>query len=152
MYIDQPKGFVKVGEEDKVYRIRKVLYGLKQAPRAWFSRIEWYFKREGFQKSSYNHTLFLKKSETTMLVVSLYVDDLIFTTSDERTFVDFKTSMQKEFEMTDMGKMKFFLGVKVNQGNDGIYISVRRSMPKKCWKGSIWRTATLFKIQLFQGL
>jgi hypothetical protein len=49
VYIDQPKGFVKKGEEGKVYRLKKALYGLKQAPRAWFSRIESYFSKEGFK-------------------------------------------------------------------------------------------------------
>lgn len=39
VYVDQPEGFVKRGEEDKVYRLKKALYGLKQAPRAWFSRV-----------------------------------------------------------------------------------------------------------------
>ena len=55
------KGFVKKGEENKVYRLRKALYGLKQAPRAWFSKIESYFKKEGFEKSNYDHTFFLKR-------------------------------------------------------------------------------------------
>jgi len=126
VYVDQPDGFVRVGEEDKVYKLRKALYGLKQAPRAWFSRIESYFKREGFQKSSYDHTLFFKKSESKILMVSLYVDDLLFTGNDELMCVEFKASMQKEFEMTDMGKMKFFLGVEVHQSEDGIHISQKK--------------------------
>ena len=56
VYVDQPEGFVKKGEENKVYRLRKALYSLKQAPRAWFSKIESYFKNEGFEKSNYDHT------------------------------------------------------------------------------------------------
>lgn len=144
VYVDQPEGFVKVGEEDKVYRLKKALYGLKQAPRAWFSRIESYFKKEGFEKSSYDQTLFLKKSQNNLLVVSLYVDDLIFTGNNERMCVEFKTSMQREFEMTDMGKMKFFLGVEFIKEKK-VYIFVRKSMPKKCLRGSIWEVATLSK-------
>lgn len=45
VYVDQPEGFVKRGEEDKVYQLKKALYDLKQALRAWFSRIEGYFKQ-----------------------------------------------------------------------------------------------------------
>lgn len=126
VYVDQPQGFVKLGEEDKVYRLKKALYRLKQAPRAWFSRIESYFKREGFEKSNYDHTLFLKKIEGKILVVSLYVDDLILTGNDLEMCVEFKSSMQNEFEMTDMGKMKFFLGVEVDQREDGIHISQKK--------------------------
>jgi hypothetical protein len=59
VYIDQPPGYVKLGAEDKVYKLKKALYGLKQAPRAWYSRIEAYFLREGFQKCPHEHTLFL---------------------------------------------------------------------------------------------
>lgn len=43
VYVDQLEGFIKRGEEDKVYQLKKALYGLNQAPRAWFSRIEGYF-------------------------------------------------------------------------------------------------------------
>ena len=126
VYIDQPEGYIKVGEEDKVYRLKKSLYGLKQAPRAWFSRIESYFKKEGFKKSDYDHTLFFKKTENNLLVVSLYVDNLIFTGSDEILCAEFKSSMQKEFEMTDLGKMKFFLGIEVHQSEAGIHICQKK--------------------------
>lgn len=51
VYVAQPQGYEVKGEEDKVYKLRKALYGLKQAPRAWYSRIESYFIKEGFEKS-----------------------------------------------------------------------------------------------------
>lgn len=88
--MDQPEGYIKAGEEDKVYRLNKALYGLKQAPRAWFSRIESYFMKEGFEKNSYDHTLFFKKKEEKILVVNLYVDDLIFVGNDELLCEEFK--------------------------------------------------------------
>lgn len=61
VYVEQPQGFIKKGEEHKVCRLKKALYGLKQAPRAWFMRIESYFIREDFKKSHYDHTLFIQK-------------------------------------------------------------------------------------------
>jgi len=61
VHIEQPEGYIRKGEEQKAYRLRKALYGLKQAPRAWYSRIEDYFNGEGFEKCSYEHTLFIKK-------------------------------------------------------------------------------------------
>lgn len=138
VYIDQPEGFVKKGEEDKVYRLKKALYGLKQAPRAWFSRIEGYFKKEGFQKSNYDHTLFLKKNGDKLLVVSLYVDDLIYTGNDEHLCIEFKLSMQKEFEMTDLGKMKFFLGVEVHQSKDGIHLCQKKYAKEVLERFNMW--------------
>lgn len=123
VYIAQPQGYEVKGEEDKVYRLLKALYGLKQAPRAWFRRIEKFFIREGFERSCSDNTLFIKKLEKNkILIVSLYVDDLIFTSNDMSMMEDFRNSMKNEFEMTDLGEMKYFLGVEVLQSSHGILI------------------------------
>jgi hypothetical protein len=66
---------------------------LKQAPRAWYSRLEDYFAGEVFDKCSYEHTLFIKKEGGSFLVVSLYVDDLIFTGNNVMLCEKFKASM-----------------------------------------------------------
>ena len=123
VYVEQPQGYIKKGEEHKVYKLKKALYGLKQAPRAWYSRIEAYFNKEGFQRCEYEHTLFVKREEgNKILIVSLYVDDLIFTGNDHVMLEKFKSSMKEEFDMTDLGRMKYFLGVEVIQDEEGIFI------------------------------
>lgn len=126
VFVQQPEGFIKKGEEDKVYKLKKALYGLKQAPRAWYSKIEAYFVRENFERCPSEHTLFTKKNGGKMLIVSLYVDDLIFTGNDRSMCDEFKNSMMSEFDMTDLGKMKYFLGIEVKQSSDGIFICQRR--------------------------
>lgn len=124
VYIQQPKGYVISGEEDKVYKLHKALYGLKQAPRAWFSRIEDYFIKEGFVKSQNEETLFLKTNKLgNVLFVSVYVDDLIYTRDEVSMMRDFKKSMEKKFDMTDLGKMRYFLGIEVLQTSHEIHIS-----------------------------
>jgi len=124
VFVEQPCGYVQKGHEKKVYRLKKALYGLKQAPRAWYNRIEAYFQKAGFEKCDYEHTLFFKtRKEGKILIVSLYVDDLIFTGNDELMFTEFKNSMKHEFDMTDLGKMRYFLGLEVLQRSDGIFIS-----------------------------
>ena len=125
VYVEQPLGYIRKGEEEKVYKLKKALYGLKQAPRAWYSRIEAYFVNEGFEWCDYEHTLFVKteKGGKRFLIVSLYVDDLIFIGNDACMFESFKNSMKDEFDMTDLGKMKYFLGVEVLQILEGIYLS-----------------------------
>ena len=110
-----------------MYSLRRALYCLKQAPRAWYNRIESYFLKEGFQKCPYEHTLFLKRSSQGMfLLMCLYVDDLIFTGNDETLFSSFKNSMMKEFEMTDLGRMRYFLGLEVLQRSDGIFVCQKK--------------------------
>lgn len=127
VFITQPPGYEQKGHEHKVYKLKKALYGLKQAPRAWYSRIESYFMKEGFEKCPHEHTLFVKRMDGgKMLIVCLYVDDLIFTGNDESMFRKFKHSMMTEFDMTDLGRMSYFLGLEVLQRSEGIYVSQRK--------------------------
>lgn len=122
IFIDQPPGYIKIGHEHKVYKLKKALYGLKQAPRAWYSRIETYFLKNSFQKCPYEHSLFVKiGNKGQMLIVCLYVDDLIFTGNDSGMFEKFKKSMIVEFEMSDLGKMHYFLGLEVVQSKMGFF-------------------------------
>ena len=127
VYVEQPKGYEIKGNEEKVYRLHKALYGLKQAPRAWFSRMEKYFTDEAFGKCPNEQTLFTKcNKEGKILIVSVYVDDLIYTGDDAEMMNDFKCSMMQVFEMTDLGKMRYFLGIEVMQQNCGIFINQKR--------------------------
>lgn len=128
VYIEQPpQGYVKLGEEQKVLKLSKALYGLKQAPRAWYSRIEAYFLNEGFVRCPNEHTLFTKcKDDRSLLIVSIYVDDLLFTGNDAELCEEFKSSMKLEFDMSDLGRMRYFLGVEVVQNEEGIYIGQRK--------------------------
>jgi hypothetical protein len=69
VFVEQPLGHIKIGNEHKVYRLKKSLYGLKQAPQAWYSRIETYFLKEGFHKYPYEHTLFVKIRDKGKLLI-----------------------------------------------------------------------------------
>ncbi|GJZ72806.1 retrovirus-related pol polyprotein from transposon TNT 1-94 [Tanacetum coccineum] len=127
VFVQQPPGYEKKGEEDKVYKLTKALYGLKQAPRAWYSKIEAYFVREGFARCSSEHTLFTKSKEGgKLLIVSIYVDDLIYTGNDKSLCDEFKSSMMLEFDMSDLGKMRYFLGIEVIQSPNGIFVCQRK--------------------------
>ena len=131
LFVQQPAGFEVNGEEEKVYKLHKTLYGLKQAPRAWYSRIESYFLKEGFKRCTSEHTLFTKEKEGGMLlVVSLYVDDLIYTGNNKRACEEFKSAMMSEFDMTDLGKMRHFLGMEVLQHKKA-FLYVKEDMQKK---------------------
>ena len=116
VYVEQPLGYIVKEAESKVYHLRRALYGLKQAPRAWYSRIEAYFLKEEFEKCPQEHTLFIKKSsQGTLLFVCLYVDELIYTGNDDTLLSSIKHFMMKEFDMMDLGRMRYFLGLEVLQ-------------------------------------
>ena len=61
-----------------------------------------------------------------VLIVSVYVDDLILTRDDKDMMSDFKSSMMRVFDKTDLGSMRFFLGIEVLQKPDGIFIRQRK--------------------------
>eukprot|EP00253_Pinus_taeda_P002163 PITA_02163 len=111
VYIEQPLGYEKKGQEHKVCRLKKALYGLKQAPREWYSRIDSYLLENGFENCEGEPTLYIKEKDGKILIVVLYVDDVIFTGNDDCLIKNFKTVMKEEFEMTDMGSLRYFLGI-----------------------------------------
>lgn len=127
VYIEQPLGYVQKGNEHKIYKLHKALYGLRQAPRAWFSRIESHFLNEGFERCPNEQTLFIKRgTRGNILIVSIYVDDLIYTSDDKGLMIEFKKSMMQAFDMTDLGKMRFFLGIEVLQKPEGVFMCQRK--------------------------
>jgi Reverse transcriptase (RNA-dependent DNA polymerase) len=114
---------MKVGEEKKVLKLKKAFYGLKQAPRAWNTRIDTYFKENGFKHCPYEHALYAKKNGGNVLFIALYVDDLIFMGNNDEMIEEFKGTMTRKFEMTDLGLMEFFLGLEVREVETGIFVS-----------------------------
>eukprot|EP00253_Pinus_taeda_P009660 PITA_09660 len=123
VYIEQPLGYQKKGQEHKVCRLKKALYGLKQAPRVWYSRIDSYLLENEFEKCDGEPTVYIKENDGKLLIVVLYVDDVIFTGNDVYLIENFKTVMKEEFEMTNMGLLRYFLGIEVNENENGIFIS-----------------------------
>ncbi|BBG94223.1 transposable element gene [Prunus dulcis] len=118
------QGYVKKGWEDKVYRFRKALYSLKQAPRAWNNKIDHYFQQTRFIRSLSEPSLYLKKEGThDFLILCLYVDDLIYTSTTPRLAEVFNKNMMKEYEMTDLCTTRYFLGIQVQQSDERIFIS-----------------------------
>ncbi|GJR78347.1 retrovirus-related pol polyprotein from transposon TNT 1-94 [Tanacetum coccineum] len=82
VYVAQPDGFVDPHHPYKVYRLRKALYGLKQAPRALNDKLSNFLMSKGFTKGTIDPTLFTIRYGEDILLVQIYVDDIIFRTSD----------------------------------------------------------------------
>ena len=120
--MNQPPGFEVKGQKHRVYKLKKSLYGLKQSPRVWYNRIDQYLLKDGFCRSNNEPTLYIKVNQQgKILILCLYVDDMIYT--GNMMLDEFKAAMKSEFEMTDLGLMKYFLGIEVEQSNHGICIS-----------------------------
>ncbi|GJW60861.1 retrovirus-related pol polyprotein from transposon TNT 1-94 [Tanacetum coccineum] len=123
VYVAQLDGFVDPDHPEKVYRLRKALYGLKQAPRAWYDELSKFLISKGFTKGIIDPTLFTIKYREDILLVQIYVDDIIFGSTNPKFSKRFEKLMHSRFEMSLMGEMKFFLGLQIHQSPRGIFIN-----------------------------
>ncbi|XP_074327045.1 uncharacterized protein LOC141664984 [Apium graveolens] len=117
VYVMQPEGFERKGQESKVYKLLKALYGLRQAPRAWYSKLNKFLERLGFQRCPYEHAVYTRKIEGNILVVGVYVDELLITGTSISIIKEFKQEMNKQFDMSDLDKLTYYLGTEIEQGS-----------------------------------
>ncbi|GJT09880.1 putative ribonuclease H-like domain-containing protein [Tanacetum coccineum] len=123
VYVNQPPGFVDPHHPNKVYKVIKALYGLHQAPRAWYARLSTFLLKHGYRRGAIDKTLFIKRDRKDIMLVQVYVDDIIFGSTKTSMVKEFEELMQKEFTMSSMGELTFFLGLQVKQSTAGIFIS-----------------------------
>ncbi|GJS83171.1 putative ribonuclease H-like domain-containing protein [Tanacetum coccineum] len=123
VYVTQPPGFKDPDHPNKVYKVVKALYGLHQAPRAWYETLANYLLGNRFKRGKIDHTLFTKKQKGDILLVQVYVDDIIFGSTNKELCTAFEKLMKDKFQMSSMGELTFFLGLQVTQKEDGIFIS-----------------------------
>ena len=123
VFVEQPKGFQDLHFLDHVLRLKKALYGLKQAPRAWYDRLTTYLLDHGFKRGQADRTLFVKRDEKSLLVAQVYVDDIVFGSTIDHLAHEFSEEMKREFKISMVGELNYFLGLQVKQQKDGIFIS-----------------------------
>ena len=78
VYVEQPPGFEDYKYLDHVFKLTKALYGLKQAPRAWYEHLSSFLLQNNFKRGKVDTTLFIKNTDTDMIIVQIYVDDIVF--------------------------------------------------------------------------
>jgi len=115
VFVKQPPSFEDLKHPDHVYKLKKTRYGLKQAPRAWYDRLGNFLIKSDFKRGQVDTTLFRRTLEKDILVVQIYVDDIIFGSTNASICKEFSKLMQGEYEMSMMGELKFFLGIQIKQ-------------------------------------
>nr|GEV12527.1 hypothetical protein [Tanacetum cinerariifolium] len=108
---------------DRVYKVKKAMYRLHQAPRAWYGTLSKYLLANDFQRGTIDQTLFIRKHKGEFLLVQVYLGDIIFGSSNLQLCREFEYLMHDKFQMSAMGELTFFLGLRVLQKKDGIFLS-----------------------------
>jgi hypothetical protein len=123
VYVEQPPDFEDSEYPNHVYKCSKALYGLKQAPRAWYECLRDFLITNGFKVRKADPTLFTKTVAKDLFVRQIYVDDIIFGSTNKSTCEEFSRIMIQKFEMSMMGELKYFLGFQIKQLKDDTFIS-----------------------------
>ncbi|KAJ4754029.1 Retroelement pol polyprotein-like [Rhynchospora pubera] len=125
VYMRLPPGFSS-SMSGKVCRLRKSIYGLRQAPRMWFYKLTSTLETYGFVQSKADYSLFTYRKGKAFLAILIYVDDLVIAGNDSEVICDFKKYMSTMFHMKDLGTLKYFLGIEIARGTDGVFLSQRK--------------------------
>ncbi|GKC45370.1 putative ribonuclease H-like domain-containing protein, partial [Tanacetum coccineum] len=97
VYVTQPPGFKDPNHPDKVYKVVKALYGLNQAPRPWYETLANYLLGNGFKRGKIDQTLFIKKQKGDIFLVQVYVDDIIFGSTNKELCTAFEKLTKDKF-------------------------------------------------------
>jgi hypothetical protein len=123
VYAEQPPGFEDSEYPNYVYKLSKALYGLKQAPRAWYECLRDFLITNGFKVGKTDPTLFAKTIAEALFICQIYVDDIIFGSTNKSSCEEFSRIMIQKFEMSMMGELKYFLEFQIKQLQEDTFIS-----------------------------
>ena len=142
IYMKLPEGF-KLPEaassgsrEQYSIKLNRSLYGLKQSGRMWYNRLSEYLLKENYKNDPISPCIFIKRFEKGFVIIAVYVDDLNIIGTPEEISVTMDY-LKKEFEMKDLGKTKFCLGLQVEHLKEE-FLCIKLPIQKRCLKDFIW--------------
>nr|GEY57750.1 hypothetical protein [Tanacetum cinerariifolium] len=100
--MNRPPGFQDPESPTKVYKVEKAMYGLHQALRAWYGTLSKYLLKNSFQRGTIDQTLFIRRQRGDFILVQVYVDHIIFGSSNPRLCREFEALMHEKFQMSAM--------------------------------------------------
>ncbi|KAA3465731.1 Retrovirus-related Pol polyprotein from transposon TNT 1-94 [Gossypium australe] len=127
VYMTIPLSLENKSNNNLVCKMKKSLYDLKQSPHAWFERFTKTMIANGYQQCQTGHTLFVKsRIGGKKVILIVYMDYIILTRDDFEEIMNLKKLLAIEFEIKDLGTLRYFLGMEVGRSKEGIVISQRK--------------------------
>jgi hypothetical protein len=123
VYVEQPLGFKDEEYPNHVYKLHKTLYGRKQAPRALYEYLRNFLTQNNFNIGKVDSIIFTRKVDKYLFFYQIYVDDILFGSTNQSFCDEFSKIMTDMFEMSMMRELRFFLGFQIKQIEDGTFIS-----------------------------
>jgi hypothetical protein len=120
LYARAPDWWPELVPEGHCLRLRKNIYGTRQAARAWHLRLSTWMEENEYLPVNNEKTIFMKWEGQEFILIGVFVDDFSAIPTTQKLKIEFETLYAKEFDMTGGTPMESFLGLEVEQGNDGI--------------------------------
>lgn len=121
VYTEQPSSFLGKHHPNYDCKLHKSLYELKQAPRAWFECLSKELVKLGFYSSKADSSLFILRSNSTLILILIYVDDAIITGNNQEKIEYVIRTLSYRFSLKDLGKLNYFLVIEVKTFNHGVF-------------------------------
>jgi Reverse transcriptase (RNA-dependent DNA polymerase) len=127
VYMTLPPGYENNSNKDLVCKLNKSIYGLKQSSRAWYDKLSHSLLSHDFVKSLRDSSIFVQHSGDIIIIVLVYVDDIIITGNNEKEIKNVKDYLKNEFDIKDLGKLKYFLGIEIAYSKEKcLFLSQRK--------------------------
>ncbi|UYV82176.1 hypothetical protein LAZ67_21001267 [Cordylochernes scorpioides] len=130
IYMEQPEGFVKPGEEHLYCQLKRSLYGLKQSGRCWNKCLDEWLKKKGFVRNPVDPCVYKLKLNEGMIILSLYVDDILTLTENQEVREKCIELLRGHFETKYIGPVSYLLGVNFTRSKDGCVTLTQRAYIK----------------------
>ena len=123
VYMEQPEGFILLGNENKVCKLVKSLYGLKQAPKQWHEKFDTAILSFGFRHNTADKCIYSKFTNEYGVIICLYVDDMLIFGTNMIGINETKKFLMSTFKMKDLKEVDMILGIKVIKHDNGFMLS-----------------------------
>ena len=122
IYVEQPEGCVKDGNEHKVYKLNKALYGLKQASREWFKHLHTFLIQLGCKQGEADPTMYKWQEGSDFVILVTYVDDILMFASSSKAMETMINHFTDVFEIRRSSRLERFLGFTIEESADEVKI------------------------------